>query len=75
MSWTERLTEPQRRHLTELAALGPEAHWRAVRTGEQRSALALYEKGLLDREVGWGGRWSYFLTDAGRAAIAEEPQP
>lgn len=48
------LTPTMRRHLRELAELGPEAGWGPQSSGEWRCAEGLERRGLLDRNVSRG---------------------
>jgi hypothetical protein len=61
-----RLTPTMRRHLRELAEIGPEAAWGPESSGEWRCAEALERRGLLQRNVSRGSR-PFALTSEGYA--------
>lgn len=71
------LTEPQRRHLSELLAMERDrgaAYWKPAGSGEERCARTLERLGLLAHVYGYPGR-AYELTAAGRAAAVSVEAP
>jgi hypothetical protein len=61
------LTEPQRRHLRELAEIAArsgEAFWVPVGSGEMQTARVLRQRGYLE----YVAQRTYELTEAGKAA-------
>lgn len=68
----QRLTEPQRRHLAELAGIydeGGTAFWAPAGSAEQRCAEGLARRGLLAAHTVSYSKTQYELTEAGREAV------